>query len=71
MSVTVAVYDDIDTIFQISYSVPNTKSDILVIVLSVLGGVLFIGLMIAAIYIVRNASYFQNSRDARQTRPLD
>lgn len=60
MSLTVAIFQDINTSAEVSYMVVQ-KSNILVIVLAVLGGVLFIGLVIAAIYIVRNSNYFQNN----------
>lgn len=68
MSVTVAVYGTVTTNIEVSYSVEQ-KSNVLLIVLSVLGGVLFVGLVIAGIYIVRNSRWYQGGRESRQIRP--
>lgn len=62
MSITIAVYDSINTSVDVIYYVPQTSS-VLVIVLGVLGGVLFVGLIIAACYIVRNTRFFSGERD--------
>ncbi len=68
MSVTVAVYKDVTTTIDVIYSV-NEKSNVLLIVLAVLGSVLFIGLVIAGVYIYRNSTWFQTNRESRQIRP--
>lgn len=70
MSLTVAVYNVTTTNIEVSYTVTQT-SNVLLIVLSVLGGVLFVGLVIAAIYIIRNSRWFQARRDGRQVRPVE
>lgn len=54
MSITVAKYDSGTINVSISYSKAET-TNILAIILGVLGGVLFIGLVIGACYIIRNA----------------
>jgi hypothetical protein len=69
MSLTVAVYKDVTTTIEVSYSVAE-KSNILLIVLAVLGSVLFVGLVIAGVYIYRNSSWFQTNRESRQIRPV-
>jgi hypothetical protein len=61
MSLTIAIYDDINANVEVSYTV-TSKSNVLLIVLSVLGGVLFVGLVIAAIYIIRNSTWFRGER---------
>lgn len=62
MSITVAVYQSVNTTVDVVYYVPQTSS-VLVIVLGVLGGVLFVGLVIAACYIVRNTKFFAGERE--------
>lgn len=62
MSITVAVYQNINTTVDVIYYVPQTSS-VLVIVLGVLGGVLFVGLIIAACYIVRNTKFFSGDME--------
>lgn len=69
MSLTVAVYNVTVSNIEVSYTV-SQSSNVLLIVLSVLGGVLFIGLVIAAIYIIRNSRWFNGGRDSRQIRPI-
>jgi hypothetical protein len=59
MSLTVAVYDDITTNVEVYYEAEE-ESSILLIILAVVGSVLFVGLLIAACYIMRTAG--QNSQ---------
>lgn len=65
MSITVAIYDDITTNVEVYYEADESSS-ILLIILGVVGCVLFVGLVIAACYIMRNA----NNRGSSEVRPV-
>lgn len=56
ISVTFGKYDNSPGIMNISiyFNAASSGNNILVIILSVLGGILFIGLIIGACYIIRN-----------------
>ena len=62
------VYDNTNTNVEAFYQVQEA-SNVLVIVLGVLGGVLFVALIIAAIYIIRNTNFGGQARSSRMVRP--